>query len=312
MNLSAEIIKKLAIKSGFDICGITRPHRAKLAMDAFDKWIDSGSAADMAWVNNNKELRLDPCNLFEGCKSIIVLGLSYHRHNSPDNISMLAGGVDYHFVMKDMLKELHHQIEKESGVEMQCKLCVDSAPIFEKYWAEQAGLGWIGRNSLLINPEFGSFIVLGELLIDAEVDKYDSKIDFNGCGRCQRCLVNCPSGALSENRVDARCCISYLTIEHKGEFNEDQKEILKSPLGAKSYFGCEICQRVCPWNKKAAKHLTELKNKKVVNRFKSDDFIFDMEYFKQLNSASFKKSYRSTALYRCSFKNILRNIEVVI
>lgn len=308
MTLKYQRLKKITQEVGFDLLGISSAHKIEDVKPYFEHWISSGANATMGWAERHLEMRLDPTILMDGCRSVIVLGLSYLRNGDYSDHSMHASGIDYHYLIKDMLRKVE-ELLKEEDPDINIKICVDSAPILEKYWAVESGLGWIGRNSLVINKKFGSFFLLGEILIDREFDKYDVKDDFNGCGECHKCIDSCPGEALKMGAHDARGCISYLTIEHKGEFTNSQREIIKR---GGSYFGCEICQRVCPWNIKAKKEIIEEKSNFTTKLFKEDNFVFDRDKFLKMSSSEFKRGYKSTSLYRTSLKNIIRNIDSLI
>lgn len=250
MNLSVSI-KKKAKELGFDACGIAEVSSADTEALFFDRWIAEGYHAGMKYMENYRDIRLNPAGLVEGARSVISVALNYYpaQKQSPDapRISYYAYGKDYHIVLKDKLRQLWQYITEEllPSIEPvpEARAFTDSAPLLERYWAWKAGLGWIGKNTNLIIPGKGSFFFLGEIVTTLELD-YDSPQE-NRCGDCRRCLDACPTGALeSAGHLNANKCISYLTIEHKGDIPSE----LASRLGNRLY-GCDTCQEVCPWNR---------------------------------------------------------------
>lgn len=308
MLISYYTINKCAKTVGFDLCGIIKSTEVKGYDSFFLKWIADEKNAEQTWTDKNHDLRRNPAFLHPNTKTIVVLGLAYHKKHYAEEVSMLANGVDYHYVVKGKLQVLKDEIEKECGVVLDAKLCVDSAPITEKYWAVKAGLGWIGRNSLVVNSKFGSFFVLGELLIDYEVDKYDEEVDFNGCAECTKCVDSCPTEALSDKIVDSRRCLAYLTIEQRHEFDKIQLSYLKHK-NVSSFFGCDICQNVCPWNIKALRNLDDGFFVIKETLFETHTFKFDAESFNNLSNSEFKRKYGRTSLFRTGKKKILINIK---
>lgn len=220
MNLSTQI-KHQALQLGFDACGIAPVACADSEAAHFDRWIDQGCHAGMKYMENYRDIRLNPAGLVEGARSIISVALNYYpamkQQPGAPRIAYYAYGKDYHVVMKDKLHQLWGYIANLVPVPPAARLFTDSAPILERYWAWRAGLGWIGRNTNLIIPRKGSYFFLGEIVTTLEVDAYDTPLP-NRCGNCRRCLEACPTGALEHSqRLNANKCISYLTIEHKGD-----------------------------------------------------------------------------------------------
>lgn len=253
MTLSIQI-KNKAKELGFDACGIAEVASADTEVLFFDRWIAEGCHAGMKYMENYRDIRLNPAGLVEGARSVISVALNYYpaQKQSPDSprISYYAYGKDYHIVVKDKLRQLWEYITSlvpvlDSTLPA-ARLFTDSAPILERYWAWKAGLGWIGKNTNLIIPGKGSFFFLGEIVTTLELD-YDTP-QKNRCGACRRCLDACPTGALERpGHLNANKCISYLTIEHKGDIPSEQA----SRLGDRLY-GCDTCQEVCPWNRFAS------------------------------------------------------------
>lgn len=254
MHSLSILIKNKAKELGFDACGIAEVASADTEVLFFDRWIAEGCHAGMKYMENYRDIRLNPAGLVEGARSVISVALNYYpaQKQSPDSprISYYAYGKDYHIVVKDKLRQLWEYITSlipvlDSTLPA-ARLFTDSAPILERYWAWKAGLGWIGKNTNLIIPSKGSFFFLGEIVTTLELD-YDTP-QKNRCGTCRRCLDACPTGALERpGHLNANKCISYLTIEHKGDIPSEQA----SRLGDRLY-GCDTCQEVCPWNRFAS------------------------------------------------------------
>jgi len=243
-------IKAEALRLGFSACGVARAGRVpEEVLKEYDSWIETGYHGDMEYLARNRELRADPRLLLEGTRSLIMVAMNYYpaekQHPDAPQFAYYAYGRDYHKVVKKRLDQLLHYMRQELGLEVEGRAFSDSAPIMERYWAERAGLGWRGKNSLLIIPRAGSYFFLGELLVDLELPEDEPM--RNMCGRCERCLKACPTEAfLSPGRLDARRCISYLTIEQKGEIPPE----LAERMGRRVY-GCDACQQCCPWNRYA-------------------------------------------------------------
>ncbi len=241
-------VKGLLLNEGFDLVGITDPEVPGYAREAFVRWIEEGMHADMGYMERWRDRRLDMKLLWEDVRSVVVVGKSYSTPWQPPSdyrIARYAWGKDYHKVMKKKLVRVGRRLREEMGI--QFRAYVDTGPILEKVFGQKAGLGWQGRNSLLINPRMGSYFFLGVLLLDVELE-YDRPFAHDFCGKCNRCVQACPTGAIRGDRlVDARKCISYWTIEYRGdEIPEEIAVRMDSWL-----FGCDICQEVCPWNSKA-------------------------------------------------------------
>lgn len=243
-------IKAEALRLGFSACGVARA--APVAEDAlreYDSWVEAGFHGDMEYLARNQALRANPCVLLPGTRSLIVVAMNYYpqqkQHPDAPQFAYYAYGRDYHKVVKKRLDQLLKYMQIELGLEVEGRAFSDSAPIMERYWAERAGLGWRGKNGLLIIPRAGSYFFLGELLVDIDLPCDEPMRSM--CGRCERCLKACPTSAfLSPGRIDARRCISYLTIEQKGEIPTE----LRASIGKRVY-GCDACQQCCPWNRYA-------------------------------------------------------------
>lgn len=243
-------IRKLAYDVGFDLVGFTRPEINDIGKERYLKWLEAGYAADMKYLHHNIEKRLNPRLIFPAVKTVISVGLNYYQRPAFDDelgkydgrISIYAYGRDYHLVLKDKLFKLAGLIERLVERKLNFRVFVDTAPLLERQLAQQAGLGWIGNNSCLITEEFGSFVFLGELFMDLEVEPDEAH--RGRCEGCNKCKEICPASAIVEDCfLDARRCISYLTIEHVGDIREEFKDKIGRWL-----YGCDLCQIVCPYN----------------------------------------------------------------
>lgn len=293
------IVKSLAKQLGFDYCGISQAEYLKREAERLKKWLDNEQHGEMKYMANHFDKRLDPTKLVEGSKSVISLLYNYAPSteiNSDDNfkIARYAYGKDYHFVVKsklyDFLDLIRNRIGNFSG-----RAFVDSAPVMERQWAAKSGLGWIGKNTLLINKKQGSYFFLAELIIDIELS-YDPPIgDF--CGTCTRCLDACPTQAITPYQLNASKCISYLTIELKEEIPKDFTGKMNQWI-----FGCDICQEVCPWNRFSIPNQESLfsPTNKLLGLQRKD--------WLELTEESFQDLFRKSALKRTKFKGLNRNI----
>ena len=247
--LHLEHIKQLAREVGFDLCGVAQCAKFESDKRFLEEWIEQGFASSLDYLKRNIDKRSDASTLVEGAKSVIVCGVAYKNRISEgypeghcSKVASYACTTDYHTTIKQMLFDLGKRL-KELSPALSARCFVDSAPIFEKRYAVEAGLGWIGRQSLLVTPHFGSFVLLGEIVINEECDHYDKPLTSVGCGECHRCIDACPNGAVKERHIDTSRCISCATIERPSEGKE-------LPLHG-WIFGCDECQTVCPYNRKA-------------------------------------------------------------
>lgn len=293
-------IKRLAARLGFAACGIARADFLEQDAMRFEHWLGHGMHGEMEYMADHLDMRLDPTQLMPGARSVVSLAYNYFRLPtespvSPYLISLYAYGRDYHRVLRRKLREMISAIRHEIG-EVEARICIDSAPITEKTWAAEAGLGWIGKNSLLLMPRAGSYHFLAELILDLELDYDRPKGDH--CGVCRECMDACPTGAILEPYVvDARKCISYMTIEMKSEIPE-------SMAGAYSgwVFGCDICQQVCPFNRFATPHREP--------QFEPRPEIFTMtaEQWHGLTPERFEDIFAGTPVMRGKYDRLMRNI----
>ncbi|MPN04123.1 Epoxyqueuosine reductase [bioreactor metagenome] len=263
------------------------------------RWLSEECHAGMSYLERNVDKRMDPGLLVEGARSIISVALNYfpHRfqHENAPKFAYYAYGEDYHDIVKGKLSRLFDFI-KLRFPDVSGRYFSDSAPVLERFWAARAGLGFVGKNTLLIIPGKGSYFFLGELIIDLELD-YGSPVSQN-CGKCRRCLDACPTGAIEKPHwLNARKCISYQTIENKGEISP---EII--PRLSNNVYGCDICQIVCPWNRYARPHNTPGFNP-------SDEFLsLDYEGLQEMDEDTYRRIFRKSAVKRAKFAGLKRNV----
>lgn len=294
--LSLLVIKDIASKCGFDLCGVAKCQNFTTDRLFFDKWIDKGYAANLEYLKRNRDKRADASQLVENAKSVIVCAVSYknrystgYHSNCHQKIASYALTTDYHTTIKEMLRNLFSKL-KQIYPTISGRIFVDSAPIFEKRYAVEAGLGWIGKQSLLITPQFGSFVLLGVAVITDECDQYDVPLKVKGCGECRRCIDACPNGAIKERHIDTRLCISRATIESEGS-----EQI---PLHG-WVFGCDECQSCCPYNAK-----TEFAR----NSLFTPTFDPTKIDWHKISEAEFSLHFATTPLSRSSLKRIEENL----
>lgn len=294
-------IKEKAIEIGFEKIGIARVESTNKAQSNLETWISKGRHASMEWIDKRKEERGNIYNYFPEAVSLISVGMNYYSGysqkdlNSKFKFSNYAWGDDYHNVLKSRLKILLEWI-KSSSADIKGVACVDTSPVMEKVWAEKAGLGWQGKHTNLISRDYGSWLFLGEIILNIPL-KYDKPFMEDLCGTCTACIDECPPGALSEYEINSNKCISYQTIEHKGEFDNNSID-LDSWI-----YGCDICQEVCPWNKKFSK-ITQEKS-----FYPRDEIVehSEKEWIK-LNGEDFKKIFKGSPVKRTKHSGLKRNI----
>ncbi|MDQ3070484.1 MAG: tRNA epoxyqueuosine(34) reductase QueG [Acidobacteriota bacterium] len=253
MALTADAIKAKAPAFGFDLCGIA-PAEPFDALNRLTEWLARGHAAEMHWLERSITKRLDPREVLAGARSIVSCAVIYNTAEPysatlPEghaSIARYAWGDDYHVVIERRLEAFEQWLREEAGGDCVTRRYVDTGPISEKAVAARAGLGWVGKNTCLINQQLGSWLFLGEILTTLPLDPDQPAADR--CGTCTLCIDACPTAAITEPyQLDARKCLSYLTIEHRG----DLPEAAQASIGSHVY-GCDICQDVCPWNRRAA------------------------------------------------------------
>ncbi|HAO15639.1 MAG TPA: tRNA epoxyqueuosine(34) reductase QueG [Tenacibaculum sp.] len=300
-NKYRNFIKEQAKRLGFLSCGIAKAEFLEEEAPRVEKWLKKGYHGKMHYMENHFDKRLDPRLLVEGAKSVISLSYNYFPENQQKSkeykLSKYAYGQDYHYVIKDKLKELLQLINDEIG-EVSGRCFVDSAPVLERSWAERSGLGWNGKNSLLIQKQEGSFFFLAELIVDIELS-YDYPFQTDHCGSCTRCIDACPTQAiLSNSTVDGSKCISYLTIELKDAIPNEFKNKTEGWM-----FGCDICQDVCPWNRFSKPHSEPLFNPH------KELLEMDTRDWQELTQETFGKIFKKSAVKRTKFSGLQRNIK---
>jgi len=303
-KLSA-LIKEKAYSLGFELCGIARAGKLKEYESVFRDWCSRGMNDGMTYLARDVEKRLDPRILFPGTESVIVTGLNYYTEKIPEGndipvISRYAYGNDYHRVVADKLEKLMLFI---TGAEpfARGKICCDSSALLEKHWAVRAGLGWQGKNSLVINENIGSFFFIGIILLNIPLE-YDKQIKTDRCGDCRECIEHCPTQAINDNRtVDARKCISGITIESRNPV-----PAALAPLFGKRVFGCDVCQEVCPWNKNAKPHAHHELNI-------SEEFMkMTVEDWKNMTREKFERLFGHTPVIRTGYERFRRNLDIIM
>jgi epoxyqueuosine reductase len=303
-SFSAEI-KNKAFELGFNICGIAKSRTLEEYGPRLKEWVDAGMNDIMGYLARDIDKRLNPESLFSGAKSLVVTGLSYYSEKLQKDphapvLSRYNYGTDYHEVINKKLEKLLVWI-KSVRPEAEGKPFVDSSSLLEKPWAREAGLGWQGRHSILINRKIGSFFFIGILILNIDLE-YDPPFAGENCGECRLCLDECPTGAINDNRtIDARRCIANVTIERRGPVPEE----LVPYLGRRIY-GCDRCQEICPWNKKAKPGRTP--------EFRINDEIAGMslEDWKNLSREQFSRLFGNTSLGRVKYEKLMSNIEAAL
>ena len=296
------LITNAAKEVGFDIVGVVPAMPLEEDARRFERWLLEGHHSTLSYLERNSEKRFDTSKLVEGARSVVVCGVSYlseYSRGYPEGwrtkVASYALNRDYHITIKKMLAALAERL-KEYAPKLQFRAFTDSAPLAEKSYARRAGLGWIGRNSLLVTPEYGSMLLLGELVINEDVDEYDTPKEFVGCGECRRCVEACPNGAVSEGRyIDTRRCISCRTIEPMAEgVGIDLDGWI---------FGCDACQTVCPYNQRAKLH-TNPNFDPII-----DPLSLDSDAWQSMTSEEFSTLAATTPMTRAGLERIQRNIK---
>ncbi|MBT4472265.1 tRNA epoxyqueuosine(34) reductase QueG [Flavobacteriaceae bacterium] len=293
-------IKDQAKRLGFMSCGISKAGFLEQEAPRLEAWLNQNRHGQMQYMENHFDKRLDPTKLVEGSKSVISLLLNYYpQHLQRDDsykISKYAYGTDYHFVIKDKLKELLHCIQEQVG-DVHGRAFVDSAPVLDKAWAAKSGLGWIGKHSNLLSKQAGSFYFIAELIVDLDLD-YDTPVTDH-CGSCTACIDACPTQAIVEPyKVDGSKCISYFTIELKNEIPSSVSGQFDDWM-----FGCDVCQDVCPWNRFSKAHKEPLfdPHPDVLSNSKKD--------WEEITKEVFSEIFKKSPLKRTKFEGLRRNIE---
>jgi len=295
-----KLIKAEAKRLGFLNCGISKVEELKSEKKYLSDWLQKGYQADMDYMSNNFDKRLNPSLLVTNARSVISVSLNYYPgeitfEKDAPKISKYALGRDYHKVMKKMLKQLYSYIQNINP-SLEGRYFVDSAPVLDKAWAEKSGLGWKGKHGLIINKNSGSFFFIGEIICNLELE-YDQAIS-SYCGNCTLCIDACPTNAIvSDYSINAKRCISYQTIENKDKIPNSIVENIQNYI-----FGCDICQDVCPWNQKSI--ITE------INDFGTRKDILNLSFddYKNMNEEEFNNTFNGTPIKRAGIKKIQQTV----
>ena len=296
-----QYIKDKATEIGFEKIGITKATATNDEKVRLEKWIKNNHHGSMSWIEKRKDERGNIFNYFKEVKSVISIGVNYYSGYDQDQIksnskfSNYAWGEDYHDIIKSKLYTLLNDITANYP-DIKGIACVDTSPIMEKVWAQRAGIGWQGKHTNLITRDYGSWLFLGELLLDVELD-YDDEFIDDLCGSCTACIDACPTYALGEYEIYAEKCISYLTIEHRGEFGQNTE--LHDWI-----YGCDICQEVCPWNQK----FSQITNEK---KFYPKEEILSWQDadWENISENAFRKIFKGSAVKRTKHNGLVRNIK---
>lgn len=294
-------IKNEAKRLGFDACGISEATFLEEEAPRLEAWLQNNFHGEMRYMENYFDKRLDPRLLVPGAKSVISLLYNYYpeefQNKNSYQIAKYAYGEDYHLVIKKKLNEMVDSMRQLMG-NFNARVFTDSAPVMERTWAQKSGLGWLGKNSLLINKSKGSFFFLAEIILDLELN-YDLPFKSDHCGSCTRCIDACPTQAiLPNNTVDGSKCISYFTIELKEEIPTQFKDSFDDWA-----FGCDICQDICPWNRFSLPHKEE--------KFRPDERLlqFEKNDWEEITEDVFKKIFKRSAVKRTKYSGFKRNID---
>lgn len=297
----ANCIKAKSHDLGFQKVGITRAVSTSEEKEKLETWLSRGHHGTMSWLAERKHERGDIFSYFPDVKSVISLGMNYYTGygqnelNSDNKFSNYAWGEDYHDILKSRLYKLLNWLKIEIP-DLNGIACVDTSPVMDKVWAQRAGLGWQGKHTNLITKDFGSWLFLGELLVDIELD-YDELFSEDLCGSCTSCIDSCPTQALGEYEIYAEKCISYLTIEHRGDFPDNRSELHNW------IYGCDICQEVCPWNEKFSQVTVQ-------NYFypKKEILYWTNEDWERIDEEGFRELFKGSAVKRTKYSGLSRNI----
>jgi len=298
---NTQLVKLQAKRLGFDYCGISKADFLEEDAPRLENWLNNNMHGQMSYMQNHFDKRLDPRLLVPGAKTVISLLLNYfpsekQKDATAPKISKYAYGTDYHLVIKEKLNELIEFIREQIG-EVDGRAFVDSAPVMDKAWAKKSGLGWIGKNSNLINKESGSFYFIAELIVDLELEVDGPIKDY--CGTCTKCIDACPTDAIVQPYVvDGSKCISYFTIELKENIPNEVKGKFNNWA-----FGCDICQDVCPWNSFSKPHSEK--------HFEPNTELLEMtkQDWEEITENTFKKVFKNSAVKRTKYSGLKRNVE---
>jgi epoxyqueuosine reductase len=305
MNSLSQWIVAEAEALGFDACGIASATALDEESAHVEQWLDEGHEGEMGYLTRNKEKRYDPRLLVEGTKSIVTVLYNYFPKQQIGDkgrykIAKYAYGADYHDVLKRKMRQLLERIETQTGNMEGVRVFVDSAPVLDRAWAVRSGLGFIGKNTTLIHPKKGSFFFIGHLFLPMALEETGTPMT-NRCGRCTKCIDACPTGALEAPfKIDARKCISYLTIEYKGSLDGHDPSRFNGWM-----YGCDTCQDVCPYNRFALPNMEP--------EFQPSERLLAMkeEDWQSLDKEDFEALFKHSAMQRAGFEGLKRNIEFI-
>jgi epoxyqueuosine reductase len=298
------LVREKAKSLGFESAGFSKAEQMEPEARRLEEWLNKGYHGTMHWMENHFDKRTDPRKLVPGARSVVSVICNYYDSKADEKqivnadkpkISKYAQGEDYHFVLKDKLFELFEYTREINGG-LEGRVFVDSAPVMDKAWAARSGLGWIGKHTNVLRKGMGSWFFIGEMIVDVEFD-YDGPA-ADHCGSCTRCIEACPTDAIYEPyKLDATKCISYLTIELKGAIPEHFRNKMENWI-----FGCDICQDVCPWNRRAPEsNETRLKSGKI-------PVSADIDFWEELDINTYRELFRKSAVKRTKYEGLKRNI----
>lgn len=293
-------LKEEALRLGFSACGISKATFLEEEAPRLERWLKNNHHGTMSYMERNFDKRLDPRKLVPDSKSVVSLLYNYYTDRNQSDpkspkIAMYALGEDYHFVIKRKLKKLLEHLQTTVG-DVSGRVFVDSAPVMERQWAEKSGLGWIGKNTLLLNRKAGSYFFIAEMILDLELEFDGPTTDH--CGTCTACIDACPTEAIyAPFKMDASRCISYLTIEYREEIPSEFKDKMENWA-----FGCDICQQVCPWNKFTTHH------KEPAFEPKQELMDFSENDWHEMTEQVFEKVFKDSPVKRTKFKGLKRNL----
>jgi len=300
-NIQKEQIRQKALSLGFNNIGFAKAGFLEEEAPRLEQWLNKGYNGKMSYMANHFDKRLDPTKLVPDAKSVISLSYNYFpEKQQPENtykIAKYAYGKDYHFLLKNKLRELMNYINKEVGT-INGRVFTDSAPILERVWARKSGIGWEGRHSLIIQKNKGSFFFLAEIISDLDFENYDVPFPTDHCGKCTNCIDTCPTEAILDNKmINASKCISYFTIELRDELPADMRGKFEDWM-----FGCDICQDVCPWNKFSLPHQEPF--------FDPPPDLLKMtkQDWEEITESVFRDIFKKSAVKRTKYTGLTRNI----
>ena len=304
MILNSKIIKQKAIELGLSKVGVSKATTTSLEQKRLYQWISNGKNGSMKWIDNRKHERGNIKKYFPEAKSVVSVALNYFTGLNQDDLnssykfSNYAWGDDYHLILKTKLFKILDWMKRRNK-DIQGIVCTDTSPVMEKVWAQRSGLGWIGKHTNLITKDYGSWVFLGELILDIPLE-YDTFFTEDLCGSCTACIDSCPTTALEEYQLDSNKCISYLSIEKRGAFSDENNDLHGW------IYGCDVCQEVCPWNIK----FSQFSNESAFNpRYEIKNFT--NQDWNQLNVDDYKTIFKKSAVKRTKYEGLKRNISNV-